>query len=70
MMCVQSAPEMVTNARALHFVRGGREVFIKSVTHPPMTRAMGWWSSNEPENEDWIREELRAELNKAMEEVK
>jgi hypothetical protein len=59
---------MASGARALSFIAHGQRVYARSVMHPGLSRAVGWWSSMEAESEDWIRAELQDALNQAMEE--
>jgi hypothetical protein len=59
---------MASSAKVLSWVKDGHRLYAQSVIHPPMMGAQRWFSSTEAANEEWIREELRAALNQAMEE--
>ena len=57
---------MAVNARALHFLSEGREVFAKSVTHPPLP-IRGFMSPSLDEMAPTIQTELQSAIDAELE---
>jgi hypothetical protein len=59
-------PIVATKARALAFMQHGRQVYAKSVMHPP-ARQRAFMGPTLAENAEFIRSELEATLREEME---